>query len=397
MSQTYIMPDFSLYRPKSLNNLVRKLEHIDIAEGIIPEERFEKAMDKLKNNDFLMRKDYKALLYRMEEINTAGLMSNFIERITIFFKEHNKVYYHLKALLFSYYKLYKYKAIFGILKLGFSVNQQWREEIKPIRKIIEESEDIIDLLKKINLEFLKTTTIEELENKVEELMMNKDTPMLQAILRHKVLVSLEKETIGDKAEDLLYIIENYIPDTDCKDVFEKFLLSKAAINNESDSNIERWFEYIGDKLGDPYGLGRIKWKGIDEEAIKVFQLWRAGKKIGKFFTEIIGDPKRLNFWKQYTRYFYRVEYFEEYDKALLMETKEHLFIEFAKIGAMYMYTKDVLSIDKVEQISHKRKKSFIINNLLKSPVKAILKEDHRGYWQAKFSRQFSYYNYYIED
>lgn len=392
------MPDFSLYKPKSLNNLVRKLEHIDSAEIVIPEDRFQKAINKLKNNEFLMRRDYKALLYGMEEVNKEGLIESFIEKVAIFFVGHGKIYYYLKALVFSYYKLYKYKAIFGLLKLGFSVNQQWREEIEPIRNLIDESEDIIDLLRKINEEFLKTNTIEELENKIEEFMMKKDTPMLQEILKHKVLTSIDKELLDYKAEELLYITESYIPETYYKEVFQRFLLSSSARNNEGNPDIEKWFEFIGDNLGDPYGLGRVRWKGIDEEAIKVFQLWRAGKKIGQFFTEIIGDPRRLSFWKQYTRYFYRVEYFEEYEKALLMETKDHLFIEFAKIGAMYMYTKGVLSIDKVEQVaSQGRRKNYIINSLLKSPIKATLKEDHRGSWQQKFSRQFTYYNYYLED
>lgn len=396
MGYIYSIPDFSVYRPKKLNNLIKKLDYVDKSEIVITEDSFQKALNKLKEDKFLLRKDYKTLLYRLEELSALELMEEFIYKVEVFFQTHNRIYYHLKALLFSYYNLYRYKSVFNLLKIGFSMNEQWKDEITPIRNLINKSEHITDLFSNINEEFCKCNTLDEIEYKINLYMMNKGNPMLKLILTNKVLKSMDNKNINFNAKELLYITENYIAQSSYKEIFEKFLLTQSDKNLEDISLIiEEWFRYIGDNLGDPYGLGRIKWKGIDEQAINVFQQWRVAKQIGVFFTEIIGDFRRLNFWKRYTKYFYRVEYFEAYDKALLMETKDHLFIEFAKIGAMYMYSKDILSIDKIYEASLQYSKTYIKNSILRKANVSILNIKHLGQWEYKFKREFYYYNYII--
>lgn len=406
MAYTYSVPDFSIYKPKRLNNLAKKLDSIENAEVVVTEDGFQKSLNKLKENKPLIRRDYKALLYRLEELESSGLMTDFITKTQEYFQSHSRIYYHLKALIFSYYSLYRYRIIFNLLKLGFSVNQQWRDEIIPLKNLIEQSKDSMELFNNINKEFYNCVTLEEVAEKINLYMMKEDSSMVKAILTNKVLTEIEKGELNLRSEELRQITEHYLPQKNQKTVFEKFLLTQDDKNLENmHPNIEAWFRYIGECIGDPYGAGRAKWKGIDEEAIRIFQRWRAAKQIGVFFTEIIGDPRRLIFWKKYIKHFYRVEYFEEYEKALLMETKNHIFVEFAGIGAMYMYDREVLSIDKVEQVAEEYKrryrrssaKSYVISQLLKVEQKAQSRMIHGSDWEHKFQREFEYFNYHIGD
>lgn len=388
MSKTYELPIFNAYKPKKLVKLSRKLE----AGNSIPEpskERVERALTKLQNGAEIRRRDMKILCYRLDEVERRDLLEKFIPIAGEFFDKTQRVYYQLKALLLSYYKLYRSNDIFILLKHSVENNIQWKDDINYIKGIIEKSSDLKQFFSNILKEISVCKTKDELEKKIELLIFKKDSTLLQLILKRRLLNEIDKEFTNYNLDLLMFILKEYISLSEYKEVFDIFLESRknSSLEHLSDEE-EIWFYFIGDELGDPYGRLRTKWIGISEEGKATFQRWKALKNIIVFFSEITGDPRRLNFWKQYADRFYRVEYFEKYDKVLLMETDKYLFVEFAKLGAMYVYSKEVVNINSLEQKFSRHSKTYVITHVLKNFNECLEKLSHNSGWEYKFRSVF---------
>jgi hypothetical protein len=388
MSTAYELPIFNAYKPKKLVQLSRKLE----AGDSIPEpseERIEQSLKKLQSGLEIRRKDMKVLCYRLDEVERRGLLEKFISVAKEFFGKTERVYYQLKALLLSYYRLYKSHDIFILLKYGVDNNVQWKDDMNYIKSIIEKSEDLKHFFLNIWEEISACRTEEELCNKFDLLMLKKDSPMLQLVLKRKLMTEIDKTFINSDLSFLMIILREYISQNEHKEVFDRFLISRKDSNlDHLDKETEIWFQFIGDTLGDPYGKLKTKWIGISEEGKKTFQRWKALKNIKYFFSEITGDPRRLKFWKQYADKFYRVEFFEKYDKVLLMETNDYLFVEFAKLGAMYVYKREIADINSLEQKFSKHSKTHVVTYVLKNPNLCSERMVHTGDWEYKFKYVF---------
>lgn len=396
MKIKYEQPQFNAYIPKKLLRLSQKLD--EQAESVafdFSEKRKEQIMSKLQEGSLLRKNEMKILLYNLDEVVNKGLLESFLVKMNKFFNYKQKMYYHLKAGLLSYYKLYQYEPIYDAIRIGFSNNIEWKSESLVMKDLIYDCNDVRDFFRRLNKEIGSCNNKEEFKEKIKLLMLKIDTPLLNLILIRKVLNSIE-ENFQESSGYLMEIVKEYVPKNRYKEIFEKVLLSCNLDLNIENMPIQTdlWFNFIGDEFGDPYGRLKTKWIDVTEEAKKVFQRWKVLKNIVFFFSEITGDRRRLEFWKQYANYFYRVHYIEKCSKALLMETSNHLFIEFAGGGGLYMYRKDILNIEKVEDLSNRYSKTHMINNVLK--VRNMSEEYlvHRGSWEYDFRRKFEYYEYY---
>jgi hypothetical protein len=395
MKIKYELPQFNSYTPKKLIKLTQKLDNQEEIKAFdFSSQKKGKTIEKLQKGSLLKKGEMKILLYYLDEVEEKKLLEKFLVKMNKFFSQKQKMYYHLKAGLFSYYKLYKCEPIYDALRLGFHNNLQWKSEAIVIKELFYNCENVRDFFQRLCKEIQVCKTKEEFEEKIKLLMLKKDTPLLNIILPRIVLNSIDEK----HQENTIYLIEivkEYIPKIKYKEIFEKVLLTSMASDIEHiSSETDLWFNFIGDEFGDPYGRYKTKWLEVSQEAKEVFQKWKTLKQIKYFFSEITGDPRRLNFWKRYANYFFRVEYIEKCSKALLMETSKHLFIEFAAGGALFMYRKEILNIQKVEEILKSHSKTYITNGVLKARNKSEEYLIHRGSWEYDFKRRFEYYEYY---
>jgi hypothetical protein len=392
MNIRYELPMFNAYKPKKLVQLSRRMDAYENAFNF-SSQRVEKSISKLQSGENLRRKDIKILAYRLDELEKRGLFENFINSARQFYSKTQSMYYQVKALLQSFYNIYKSHELFFLLKTGMVNNTRFKKEMSEIKAIVDKSEDLKEFFIDIRDALYSCKTKAELEEKLNRLMLNKDTPLVQLILKRKVMDELAA-LINNDFEFHMFILKEYINPNDHKEIFQSLLLSMVDENLEHlDPSIESWFIFIGDQLGDPYGILKTKWIGIAEDAKETFKRWKSLKNIKYFFSEITGDQRRLNFWKQYASYFYRVEYFEQYDKALLMETSKYLFVEFAKMGAMYVYRKDILDVSSLEQKFKYRSKTYVVARVLKNTDLCSERLPHTGGWEAKFKYVFNYRGY----
>ncbi|MGV8984547.1 EH signature domain-containing protein [Clostridium sp.] len=392
----YELPQFNAYVPKKLIRLAQKLDIEEEYKAFnFSEKRKDKIMEKLNEGNMLRKSEMKILLYSLDEVEKMQLLESFLVKMKKFFNHKQKMYYHLKAGLFSYYKLYQSEPIYDAIRIGFFNNLEWKKEAFLIKKIIYDCLNVRDFIQRLYAEIATCDTKEKFEEKIKLLMLKKDTPLLNIIVASKVLNAIG-DNLPKNTEYLLELVKEYVPKNNYKEIFEKVLLSSnmnIKIENTS-SEIDLWFNFIGEEFGDPYGRYKTKWIELSEEAKKIFQKWKALKNIKYFFSEITGDPRRLKFWKKYADYFFRVEYIEKCSKALLMETSKHLFIEFAAGGALFMYRKEILNIQSVEEILSSHSKTYVTNAVLKARNKSEEYLVHRSRWEYEFERKFEYYEYY---
>jgi hypothetical protein len=152
-----------------------------------------------------------------------------------------------------------------------------------------------------------------------------------------------------------------------------------------------WFNHILQLLGNPEN--NELWKNFNSEQVEIFKQWLVFKELHEIFSINVQDERRLKFWKKYINYIEKVKFVEELNQAILMETKNYVFIEFGKRGnAFYVYKKEHMNIKKLEDLQRTRASTRIISNL-KSRYNAVLYLSHSGTWESKFKLELSRLNY----
>ena len=155
-----------------------------------------------------------------------------------------------------------------------------------------------------------------------------------------------------------------------------------------------WFTMILEHLGEPYSQVNTKWNGIDDRLKEIFRLWNNNENIYNFFINEAtdGDKQRLNFWKQYINSIYRIRYYPNLNKALVMEFKNHLFVEFAQhSNALYYYDKQVKNIDMIDAYQSQRYGELSINYLKNKYLGS--RKLHSGAWTFNFEQELRRLNY----
>lgn len=402
-NKSYQLPDFNFFKPKKVKKISEKINNE--LEDIIftyTDSKLDRAIEKLKSNENLLRSDYKILFYNLSMLDSEDnkhLINRLFHKSEVYFNKPGNYLYHYKALLSSFYNIYN-NNILELMKLITNNNKNWKEDMSYIRHVIDTNNTIKNLLTTVLQEIKNCNSKDDLREFKNKLLIKNNNNFLEYIFLKYIEKNLD--TTNGRTEFIMYILNEYISWENQKKVFEKFLLlNKDLFFDDLSPQANIWFELISDKMGNPYGLSGAKWGDISNDAKDVFKNWYANHKITVFFSEMSGDTRRLEFWKKYAHHFYRIEYL--YDLIIIMESKQHLFVEFSDraSGKFYLYDIDELNIERVIKFSSTQSKTFV-TDLLKNGYNYYKKEYyeqnlalvHRFHnWEGTFAKKLIYYDY----
>lgn len=390
------LPAFNIYKPRRIKQLEERIIRDDRAIDItFDNDRIEKALDKLRHGLPLTRKDNKILCFHLEKVIFFGLLEVFLPQIYGFFDKASHYPAHLKGLMVSYYDLFKNEEVFRLLQYAVKKTAHIKETIQLATDMVNKSQDTNSFLINMYHELGNSASIAELNEISELYLLGQNKKMYISIVQLIIARNIQTVNSSEAAEYLIDLM-NEINDVNIlKPLFERFLLLFKDVQffENQEEYLNQIFQYIGDRMGDPYKSGRARWIGISQDAIDIYTLWQTQKNIKYFFGDIAGDYDRLQFWKRYSHYFIRVEYISKLSGAILMESKKHMFVEFAVVGAMYMFRREIQNIDQVENYTKRYNNTDSIQKL-KDRNKCAERLIHtRHTWQSNFSYTLENYGY----
>lgn len=389
----YILPDFKYLRPKNIKRFLNSLDSImDKLDEKDIKDIFEISLKKLKNKEELNKREFKVLILKIKELKNLNLFDEFYIRLQNLFNTENDLYRYLVVLLQVYYEMYNDNDIFRILRFGIIHNKNIKEEFKYISKKIKLSNNrgvFQDLIAK---DMSNCECLDDINFICDKYYIKKSSTFMKLMIALSIIKSNLKSITDSKLELIKYVCENIFQEEINKRIFENIILANGDIRvDKFDYNTNKIFRFIGEMLGNPHSKTKIKWNDIGDEAIKIFRNWQAYNNINIFFKDIAGDERRFEFWKQYARYFYRVEYFKNLDGAILMQGSDYLFVEFAKIGAVYMYRRDYLDIEKIEEKISNYSNTYVKTRILRDKNLVTERLVHTGSWEYNFEWKFEVY------
>lgn len=403
MATKYKLPDFDNYQPDKVKKITEKIDkELENVLFSFSKTKLKRSIKKLKTNEELMRSEYKILFYHLSSLRkNKEIYNRLIKKSMRYFNKPGNYLYHYKALLSSYYNNNKNK-IFQLLKLISNNNKKWKKDMLYIKKLIDKVNTSHDFYKIVLQELNKCESEDDLESLKRKLQMKNNNLFLKQVFYSYIMDNLS--TNPDNSNELIInIVENNLPWEKKKKIYEKWLLLHKNFDFDTLTTLSiKWFELIGEQMGDPYGLNSASWADLSNTAKDIFKNWYAFNKISYFFNEISGDTRRLQFWKKYSHHFYRIEYL--YDLIIIMESRQHLFVEFSNkaSGRFYLYDlEDEVTIEKIMEFKKNRSKSFMLSfikggydyyNKRKYKSKLALKHYYHS-WEEDFARELFKYGY----
>ena len=396
MINKYNIPNFNDLKPKEIIMVNKKIQQSkyynpDI-ESKTTEERFDKAFNMFKADEYLYSKHYKVLLFYLNEIEKQNyfdkLYNSFKSRINSF-KSYKGFVRPLASYIYNYYNSsVNIDSVYYLLRIMVA-NLKDSERYDNIKAISLKNDIDKDFLCDIKYQFYNVKDDNEIDEILKKVFMSRsDKFYLECMVKfiinnhlNKDLIEEFKEAIGrmdleTKKEVFVGILEIYVDEKDI-DKYPKV-----------------WFTMILEHLGEPYSQVNTKWNGIDDRLKEIFRLWNNNENIYNFFINEAtdGDKQRLNFWKQYINSIYRIRYYPNLNKALVMEFKNHLFVEFAQhSNALYYYDKQVKNIDMIDAYQSQRYGELSINYLKNKYLGS--RKLHSGAWTFNFEQELRRLNY----
>ncbi|WP_455539700.1 EH signature domain-containing protein [Terrisporobacter sp.] len=382
----YILPDFKRLNPYKINKVNEKIK---LSKTYNPEvevkptkDIYQRSLSKLVQNQDLMSKDYKILIFYLDDIERRGMFNKLINS---FFNDLLKFPSHRKFLRpLTYYIYNNYDTSINLKEVYKSLyivgkNLKDKEKYKFIKYKIDLNKDVKMFLNSVKREFYSCNNEDDIEVTMKKVFMRKTDKFYLSCMVKFIIENHRNENLY---KDFFSAIKLMSLDLK-KEVFVGIL--EVYVNeNDVDKYPDPWFKLILDYLDDPYSSTNTKWSGIRNELKEVFRRWNNSTQLYNFFMNITGyvDEERLEFWKDYIENIYRIRYYEHLENALVMEFKNHVFIEFAKHGnASYIYDKRIKSIDDISMNSQKYKSA----SDLKDPYQGTKMIHYNGVWQEKFS------------
>lgn len=398
MKNEYYQFDFARFKPKKLERLARSVS-LDTFNIPADSGKLERLIDKLGSEGEALRNgEIKFLCFFANSLKREGLFPKFGHVCeNCFYSKGSRFYYHVKGLLSSYYDDFNDAELYNLLQFAIEKNSVWKEPLTTVKDIVRNCQDTTSFILALSKTFKGCISFSEIQNVKNLFLMNDSHVIFQSIKRWILEYKVVRIQAYNEFTFVKDIMDSFKDINIVKPSFEKFLLTHEERRDFDNLPVplEEMFKLIGENLGDAHNwVTRNKWQGISDEAKQIFTLWKTQKNIKYFFGDIAGDPIRLDFWRKYSHHFYRIEYFKNYDGAILLETNRHLFIEFADIGALHMYQLKKLSIDQVERNPKRYSKTAMVSKTLKNKDIADLYLRHiGGNWREKFEREFEYYGY----
>lgn len=391
------VPSFTHFRPRKLKGLEDKIVSDERSMDIsFDSDRVDKALQKLKKVLKLSRKDLKVLCYHLEKVIAEDLLEVVLVQLYELFNSNKQQYPgHIKGLLASYYDLFKNEQVFNCLKCAITNSKQIRDYLEPIAMILNNSDDSRAFLFNLYGIFNVSTCLSDIEESCEVYLVGQNKNIYIAIIQLMVTSRIKQISSMEDAEFIKILMDQIYDVNILKPIFEEYLLCFIDVEffDEQEDYVDNIFQYIDGRMGDPYKEGKARWMGISQDAMDVYTLWLTQKNIHHFFGDIAGDYQRLLFWKRYSHCFLRVDYLKRYSGAILMETKEHLFVEFDRVGgAFYMYRREVLNIEQVFNFQNLYSNTEGTRRL-KDRICCSERLIHSGQWEFTFENCLARYGY----
>lgn len=394
MVKNYIVPSFKDLKPRRIQKVNKKIKESRYYSGSHKvekkpdEERFTIAYKKFTSNEKLNSRDFKVLASYLEKVDDDNNLDKYLRdlkrRLDSFLGVRGFVR-PLLSYIYNYEDMEKRIEVYKILKI-VSERLENKERFKELSKRVNKN-TLRDYLSFIKQEFKNKRHLEFEEICYKYKLQMSDKFYIECLSEY-ILMNF-------RDEEVFYMFEKNIRGFEQKlqnKIYEKVMLIYIK-NYNVDAYDDKWFTLIKEQLGDPYSRTNYKWNGIDKECKEIFRRWNNNNYIREFFDKVAGDKRRLKFWKKYIDCIYRIQFYEDKNKALVMEFRNHLFIEFAQEGnAMYYYDKRVLDIDEIEKKASAW--PYRVNmRLLKDKDKCIEHPAHAGLWEDKFDEKIKRLGY----
>ena len=396
MIDKYITPNFNNLKPVKIiraNENIKKSKHYDPAVELKPtKDRFRYAFNLFIKGEYLYSKHYKVLLFYLNDIEQQNyfdkLYDSFILRINSF-RAYRGFIRPLTSYIYNYYdSSNNIVSVYDLLRI-IAPKLKDSEKYQIIKSIPTKNSLYKGFLYDIKKQFYNVKESKEIEEILKKVFMTRnDKFYLECMVRFIVNNHLNKDLMIEFRAAI-----NRMELETKKEVFTGILEIYAK-----ESDIEKypkvWFTMILEHLGEPYSQSNTKWNGIDENLKEIFRLWNNNENIYNFFINEAtdGDKRRLNFWREYINSIYRIRYYPNLNKALVMEFKNHLFVEFAQhSNALYYYDKSVKNIDMIDANQSQIWGNLSIYYLKDKDLGSRMM--HSGDWTYKFEKELKRLNY----
>jgi len=178
---------------------------------------------------------------------------------------------------------------------------------------------------------------------------------------------------------------------------DKNIIFKKLLNNYHNKKVSPrnyssiWFNYM---LAENGRLTSDRWNRYSELEKSIFKKWQNYKNIKDFFEKYAIHPDRKDYWYKWMNIIEESVIIEEFHQALVMEFADHLIVEFGEVGAVRAYSKEILSIRKI---------NLLFNNYTKTRAREIIRDEyeedinsrwkHLGEWKWTFDYNMSKLGY----
>jgi|GEM_PF-5967186 len=397
MSKDFILPSFEHLKPVYIEQCVRDLKIFSRRfEGNIEnksKERYEISIEKIKNGEPLLKKDFMVLAFCLSRLENEGYLNifyrlfrknlNSFAGVSSFVRPFTSYIYNneLNENTRRIYKLFR--------KIRPKLPNKPRYSI--IDELLRKNPDLVNFLMEIKDNIQSKESIVDIEKYCKNIFMKDNDKAYFKYIKDFIIPNHTKQDLWLDFRRLIEIMNI----EDKKDVFAG-VLRCYKYNPDVKSYPRNWFEFIWQELKDPYDPYNSQWDGMDDVK-DVFRMWLAYTKVLDFFINSIegGDRRRCNFWTQYINCMYRVRHYPEANMALVMEFREHIIVEFAQPNnACYIYSKKFLNLEEIEKslasssLSPKEKVDLLKNRSL-----CEYRLSHREKWEYEFAARLLHLGY----
>lgn len=398
MSKEFIVPLFKDLHPVQINEAEIKIKKSKFYnENYMPkeptDEKFQQSFIKLKNGVNLKTKDYRILAYSIDVLDKEGCFNDYVSSFKNNVNRFIGYRGFVRPLLSYIYNYYDNKKVsdmtFYLLIYIFNKlldNIKYKELIQTVKNHSPKEE----YLREIEILFTKASNVKDLDNLLVSYAMKDTDKFYFKCMSGFIIKNYNDETLYDSCIKCVNSMDLSMQ----QEVF-KGIIGKYINNVNVEEYPDLWFKESGKILKDPYVGRNTRWDVLGEDYKETYRRWNNTKYLYDFFeNKVGGDKQRLEFWKRYINSIYRIKYFSELNDALVMEFKEHVFVELAQYGnAMYVYKKDIYNIDKIEQHIGLHSKTRCIK-FLKDVSIMDDKFSHRGNWKSDFKYELKRRGYY---
>lgn len=401
----YILPNIDEIKPFHINNSIEKIKESSLYkegnEFSFNKDQFEISYNKLKINMDLNIRDCRVLIQRIDVIAKDEYYNRFYKIFTRKIMKVKYKGYFIRALIkYLYDEIDKYyvKSIYNFLKKIIEDINHSNSLSKAYSKLsnkIKISGNLEDFLSSIKKEYSCVKDIDSIDKLNREYCINQTNFFYSECISDFICNNYLKRALWDFSSNSI----NVMTLEQQKSIF-KIIMRNYENEYNIDKYPEDWFRLIEHYLKEPFDPVNTRWHNMKDEA-EIFRRWNIKVNIEKFFErEVIGgDRRRKEFWKKYINNIYRINFFKDLERFLVMEFESHTIIEFAnKNNACYCYDKSYLDLIKIENniINARLSKSKKIKKL-KVKEQARFNIGHRDSkyykWEDKFERELKKQGY----